>query len=110
MIEYTKTEGGEWLRWANANIPSPPPRDALDGIRRCEEHAGCVDWRGVHFHAVRIDGRVWDAVNGWRCPYCTSDNAGVRETYFDQTCAGCVARMNPQSAQSGGKQVSKGPT
>jgi len=27
------------------------------------------------------------------CPYCTSENKGVRETYFDQTCEGCVKRM-----------------
>ena len=27
------------------------------------------------------------------CPYCTSDNDGIRETYFDQTCKGCVLRM-----------------
>lgn len=27
------------------------------------------------------------------CPYCASDNEAVRETYFDQSCAGCVARM-----------------
>lgn len=27
------------------------------------------------------------------CPYCSSDNEAVRETYFDQTCDGCVARM-----------------
>jgi len=27
------------------------------------------------------------------CPYCTNDNEAVRETYFDQNCAGCVARM-----------------
>jgi hypothetical protein len=28
-----------------------------------------------------------------RCPYCTSDNEGIRSTYYDQTCEGCVKRM-----------------
>lgn len=27
------------------------------------------------------------------CPYCTSDNEGIRGTYYDQTCEGCVKRM-----------------
>jgi len=27
------------------------------------------------------------------CPYCSSDNKAIRETYFDQTCEGCVTRM-----------------
>lgn len=27
------------------------------------------------------------------CPYCTSTNDAVRGTFYDQTCAGCVARM-----------------
>ena len=28
-----------------------------------------------------------------RCPYCNSDNEGIKQTYFDQTCEGCVKRM-----------------
>lgn len=27
------------------------------------------------------------------CPYCTSDNRAVKDTYFDQNCSQCVARM-----------------
>ena len=27
------------------------------------------------------------------CCYCESDNEGIRSTYFDQTCEGCVKRM-----------------
>lgn len=27
------------------------------------------------------------------CHYCSSDNKAIRETYFDQTCKGCVERM-----------------
>ena len=27
------------------------------------------------------------------CPYCNSDNPGVRDTFFDQSCSGCVQRM-----------------
>lgn len=33
------------------------------------------------------------------CPYCSSDNSAVRETFFDQTCFGCVARMSGQEQQ-----------
>ena len=29
------------------------------------------------------------------CPYCSSDNPGIRDTYFDQTCKGCCERMKP---------------
>lgn len=36
---------------------------------------------------------VWSAELVPICPYCESDNAAIRETYFDQTCAGCVRRM-----------------
>lgn len=35
-----------------------------------------------------------------RCPYCTSDNEGIRDTYFDQTCAGCVRRMGGSALES----------
>lgn len=31
------------------------------------------------------------------CPYCTSDNKAVRDTYYDQTCEGCVKRMGVSS-------------
>lgn len=34
------------------------------------------------------------------CPYCGSDNAAIRATYFDQNCAGCVARMGSASGVS----------
>lgn len=27
------------------------------------------------------------------CPYCTSDNPAIQDTYYDQTCEGCVKRM-----------------
>lgn len=27
------------------------------------------------------------------CPYCTSDNEAIRDTYFDQTCHGCAKRL-----------------
>lgn len=30
------------------------------------------------------------------CPYCASDNSAVRATYYDQTCRGCVDRMEGQ--------------
>lgn len=32
-------------------------------------------------------------VSRHECPYCTSDNAAIRSTYYDQTCEGCVKRM-----------------
>jgi hypothetical protein len=35
-----------------------------------------------------------DITDSPKCPYCTSDNKAIRETYFDQTCAGCVSRMS----------------
>lgn len=28
-----------------------------------------------------------------KCPYCSSKNAAIKQTYFDQTCDGCVERM-----------------
>lgn len=28
-----------------------------------------------------------------QCPYCMSDNGAARDTYYDQTCPGCVKRM-----------------
>ena len=40
-----------------------------------------------------------------KCPYCTSDNDAVRETYFDQTCAGCVTRMTHNASFSGGPEA-----
>lgn len=27
------------------------------------------------------------------CPYCTSTNPGIRETFFDMTCQGCLDRQ-----------------
>lgn len=29
------------------------------------------------------------------CPYCSSPDEAIRETYFDQNCRGCVKRMGP---------------
>jgi hypothetical protein len=28
------------------------------------------------------------------CPYCTSDNQAIKDTYFNQCCEGCVKRMS----------------
>ena len=29
----------------------------------------------------------------YQCVYCTSDNEGIRATFYDATCAGCLKRM-----------------
>lgn len=34
-----------------------------------------------------------DTLDDTPCPYCTSDNSAIRDTYYDQTCEGCVKRM-----------------
>ena len=46
-----------------------------------------------------------DPVEPPQCPYCTSDNDAVRETYFDQACAGCVTRMTHNAQLPGPEGV-----
>lgn len=30
----------------------------------------------------------------YKCPYCSSKNKAVRETYYDMMCQGCMSRIN----------------
>ena len=34
------------------------------------------------------------------CPYCTSKNRGIRETYYNMCCMGCMNRMNADVRKS----------
>lgn len=47
---------------------------------------------------VQLVVRTLDSA-GKPCPYCDSDNPALRETYFDQTCPGCVERMSQPLSQ-----------
>lgn len=58
MIEFKRTPATDWEEWPETNIPQPPA--ALDApFPACyhDHHGHCRDWRGVHFVAIRIDGR-----------------------------------------------------
>jgi len=49
---------------------------------------------GGKFKAMDIN--VWALViegDDYVCPYCHSDSKEVKEIFFSQTCAGCIARM-----------------
>jgi hypothetical protein len=40
-------------------------------------------------------------------PYCSSANEGIRTTYFDQTCKGCVERRHLPNVQIEGLAATK---
>ena len=62
--------------------------DDENGSYRCKKCDGVSTW---HF------GAPVPILVTSKCPYCSSDNDAIRETYFYQTCAGCVTRMSPNA-------------
>lgn len=66
MIEFKRTAESEWEPWPADAQPRPPAViDFGPHTIPCSVHPACVDWGGVHFHAIRFDGRVWTAGTGW---------------------------------------------
>lgn len=67
MIEFKRTTASEWQTWSP--LANPPPPTAAEApfkacywqednpIGRPAHHGHCRVWRGVHFLAIRIDGR-----------------------------------------------------
>lgn len=50
-------------------------------------------WRAHHACAIHKIESAPSATRRNECPYCTSENPAIRDTYYDQTCEGCVKRM-----------------
>lgn len=48
--------------------------------------------QGPDAYGIDVDCHICGGC-GAVCPYCTSDNPAIAETYFDQTCDGCLKRM-----------------
>ena len=100
----------KWIEHGEAKSAAAPSSIAPLGeetVRRAEatmrvladdEAEGKTDkayWRArARFFAEQILRATHvSAIGRKECPYCTSDNEAIRDTYFDQNCVGCVLRM-----------------
>lgn len=83
MIHFSRAEGAEWEPWPSMARPTPPAESDMPLAPCGHGHHGCVDWRGVHFHAIRFGDRVWDAVNGWRRPITPTTKGATMENNLD---------------------------
>lgn len=79
-VEFKRSADSDWEYWPPASTPSPPQssdvpfRPCYHGKRKCAE------WGGVHFFAIRFDGKEWDAANGWHVTNLKGDDHGKAKT------------------------------